>query len=126
MPEDGEKPRDRRWRHRASGGGCSGCGGFLIVLTLGILLALLHVQLGLTLSLRVPFTSSNVTAAAAIGGKEHMTEALAPYVRDRVGGNQNLINASQTMTVGPAEGAAMLVLGRQPGAPVVDIALLVK
>lgn len=37
-----------------------------------------------------------------------------------------LINHTTTLTIGPAEGTALIVLGKQPGAPVVDLHLVAR
>jgi len=46
------------------------------------------------------------------------------YTYGRLGGNQNFINNSTTLTIGPAEGAAIFVVGRQGGASVLDLHLV--
>lgn len=108
-------------------GGCGcGCGGFLVVLTIGIALSLFNVDFGLGLSARIPFTQSNVTVAAAIGAKGKAPAALPDYTYGRLGGNQNFINNSTTLTIGPAEGAAIFVIGKQGGAPVLDLHLVLR
>jgi hypothetical protein len=98
----------------------------LLVLTVGILLSLLNAGFGIGVSLRIPFTQSNITAAASIGAKEKAPGALPNYVHGRLGGNQNFVNNSGTLTIGPAEGAALLVIGKQDGAPVVDLYLVIR
>jgi hypothetical protein len=120
-----ENERRRRYGGRPRGCGC-GCGGFLVVLTLGIVLSLFHVVLALGVSVRVPFTDSNLSAAGSLGIKSEVPDALPSYLHGRLGGNQNLVNQSQTMTVGPAEGALVAVLGRQAGAPVFDLHLVAR
>ena len=40
--------------------------------------------------------------------------------------NQNFINNSTTLTIGPAEGAAIFVIGKQDGAPVLDLHLVLR
>jgi hypothetical protein len=108
-------------------GGCGcGCGGFLVVLTVGIALSLFNADFGLGVSARVPFTQSNVTLAAAIGAKEKAPTALPDYTQGRLGHNQNFINNSTTLTIGPAEGAAIFVVGKQGGAPVLDLHLVLR
>jgi hypothetical protein len=125
VPVDSEVKRSKRFRAR--GGGCGfGCGGFLVVLILGGLLSLFNADIGIGLSVRVPFTSSNATVAAAIGTKGKAADALPDYTHGRLGGNQNLVNGSQTLTVGPAEGATIAVLGKQDGAPVIDLHIVVR
>ena len=117
-----------RWRGPRPGcnNGCGcgfGCGGFLVVLTLGIALSLFNADLGVGVSARIPFTQSNVTLAASIGAKDKAASALPDYTHGRLGGNLNFINNSTTLTIGPAEGAALFVIGRQGGAPVLDLHL---
>jgi hypothetical protein len=122
---DAAATRSRRFR--PGRGGCGfGCGGFLVVLTLGIALSLFNADIGIGLSIRVPFTQANATVAAAIGAKGKAADALPDYTHGRLGGNQNLINGSQTLTIGPAEGATVGVLGKQDGAPVVDLHIVVR
>ena len=98
----------------------------MFVLLLGGALSLFSATIGVGVSIGVPFTRSNVTAAGSIGTKEKVTEALPAYVRDRVAGNQNFINHSSTLTIGPAEGVGLLVIGEQPGAPAVDVVIVLR
>jgi len=120
-----QRKRDRDWHPARNGCGC-GCGGFFFVLIVGIIISLFNANIGIGVSVRVPFTASNVTIAGSIGQKEKGEDALPAYVRDRVAGNQNLINQTQTITVGPAEGMAVGILGKQPGAPVIDIHIVAR
>ena len=121
-----EKPRAEvvRYRYRYRRFGCGG--GFFLVLTVGIVMALFNLAISIGVSVRVPFTSANFTIAASIGEKDKAVAALPSYTEGRVGGNQNLFNNSTTMTIGPAEGAAVVILGRQDGAPVVDLHLDIR
>lgn len=114
-----DRERSRRVRRR----GGVGCGGFLFVLVVGIALSLFNIDIGIGVSVRLPSTQSNLTLAGSIGAKEKTTDALPAYTHGRLGGNQNFINHSQTLTIGPAEGATLLVLGKQEGAPAVDLRL---
>jgi hypothetical protein len=119
-----DQSRSRRFSNR---GGCScGCGGFLLVLTVGIVLSLFALDIGIGVSARVPFTQSNLTLAASLGAKDHIADVMPAYTHGRLGGNQNFINHSQTLTIGPAEGATLAVLGKQEGAPVVDLHLVAR
>lgn len=114
-------------RRRSGCFGCgSGCGSFLLVLLLGGALSLFHVAFGVGVSFQIPFTPSNITATGSIGTKEKAVEALPNYVQGRVGGNQNFINHSTTLTIGPAEGIGMLVIGEQPGAPPFDLYMVLR
>lgn len=94
-----------------------------MVLTIGLLLSLFNAALGIGVSVGVPFTHSNLTVAGTVGKKEKAVESLPGYTTGRLGGNQNFINHTTTLTIGPAEGTALIVLGRQPGAPTVDLHL---
>ena len=114
-----------RTRYRNRGCGC-GCSGFLVVLTVGIVLSLFNLGIGIGVSVRVPFTESNVTVAGAVGAKSKAIAALPTYTDGRLGGNQNFFNNSGTLTIGPAEGAAIVVIGRQDDAPAVDLHLVVR
>ncbi len=112
----------RGWRPGRGGCGCvSGCGTFVFVFLLGGALSLFNGVFGLGLSVGVPFMQSNVTVAGSIGTKAKIVEGLPAYTRERLAGNQNFINQSGTLTVGPAEGAAVFIIGAQPGAPTVDL-----
>ena len=91
------------------------------MLTVGLLLSLFSVAIGVGASVRIPFTNSNLTVAGSVGVKEKAPEVLPGYTHGRLGGNQNFINQSSTLTIGPAEGAVLVVLGKQPGAPIVDL-----
>lgn len=91
---DENAKRSRRFRLGRRGCG-SGCGGFLVVLTVGIALSLFHSDIGVGATIRIPYTQSNATLAAAIGEKGKTTEALPDYTRGRLGGNQDFINGSR-------------------------------
>lgn len=119
MSDEPGGPRARtRYRNR----GC-GCGGglFFFVLTVGIILSLLNVGIGIGASVRIPFTESNLTLAGVVGAKSKAVAAFPSYTDGRLGGNQNFFNNSTTMTIGPAEGAALVIIGRQDDAPAVDL-----
>ena len=95
-----------------------------MVITLGLLLSLFNTAIGIGVSLRVPFTSStNVTLAGSVGQKDKAPDALPGYVHGKLGGNQNFINGSQTLTIWVAEGTVIFVLGQQEGAPLIDLHL---
>jgi hypothetical protein len=115
-----EKRRYRPWR-----GGTWGCGctSIVVVLTAGLILSLFNAAIGLGASVRIPFTSSNLTVAGSLGMKQKAPDILPGYSRGRLGGNQNFINHSSTLTIGPAEGAYLIVLGKQDAAPIVDLHL---
>lgn len=118
----------RRWRRFRPGRGGWGCGGggFLLVITLGIVLSLFNAAFGLGVSARIPFTQSNITVAGSLGAKAKAPDSLPAYTRGRLGGNQNFVNNSTTLTIGPAEGAGLVVIGRQDGAPLVDLYLVFR
>jgi hypothetical protein len=109
--------RDRRGVNRW---GC-GCASLGVVLIVGLLLSPFNADVGIGVSVRVPFTSSNLSIAGSVGRKEHVVEVLPPYLRDRLGGNQNFINQSITLTIWVAEGTQIIVLGHQEGAPLLDL-----
>jgi len=121
------RERDRRQRFRPGCGGCgAGCASVLVVLTVGIVLSLFNAAIGIGASIRVPFTDSNLTLAGSVGQKEKAVGSLPGYTQGRLGGNQNFINQSTTLTIGPAEGTALIVLGQQPSAPIVDVHLVAR
>jgi hypothetical protein len=116
-----------RWqtRYRSRGCGCGG-GGFLLVLTVGIVLSLFNAGVGVGASVRIPFTHSNLTVAGSLGAKDKAVGSLPAYTEGRLGGNQNFFNNSTTMTIGPAEGAALVIIGKQDDAPAIDLHLVVR
>jgi hypothetical protein len=103
-----------------------GCGTFIFVFLIGGFLSLFGSVFGIGVSVGVPFMQSNFTVAGAIGTKAKIMEGLPQYTRDRLAGNQNFINQSGTLTVGPAEGAAVFIIGQQPGAPSVDLYIAIR
>ena len=119
-----EEPTRTRTRRRGRGFGC-GCGGFFLVLTVGIVLSLFNTGVGIGVSVRIPLTSSNLTIAGSIGAKDKAAGSLPSYTEGRLGGNQNFFNNSTTMTIGPAEGATVIIIGKQDGAPPLDLHLVV-
>jgi len=115
--------RDRGWHWRGGGRCGCGCGSALVVLTVGLLLSLFNAAVGIGLSVRIPLTQSNLTVAGSVGTKEKAPKSLPAYTEGRLAGNQNFINQTTTLTIGPAEGTALLVVGKQSGAPIVDLHL---
>lgn len=120
MREEGSR---RRWRGGRGGCGGVGCSSVVVVLTVGLLLTLFNTSVGVGASVRIPFTESNLTIAGSVGKKEKAPGALPPYVHGMLGGNQNFINQSNSLTIWVAEGIVILVLGHQEGAPAVDLHL---
>lgn len=104
-------------------GGCSGCG---CVLTAGIALSIFGAAIGFGCSARIPFTESNVSIAGSIGDKDLNKIALPNYVSSRLGSNEDFINSSSSLTIGPAEGSAILVIGEQGGVPAIDLFIAPK
>jgi hypothetical protein len=96
------------------------------VVIVGIGLSLFNTDVAIGLSVRIPLTQANLTLAGAIGAKQKTTDALPAYTRGRLGGTQNFINHTQTLTIGPAEGATLIVIGRQAGAPAFDFRLVAR
>ena len=89
-------------------------------------MSLFHSDVGIGVSVQIPFTESNLTVAGSLGAKDKAQEAFPTYTEGRLGGNQNFFNNSTTMTIGPAEGAALVVIGRQDGAPAIDLHIVLK
>ena len=117
----------RRRGFRSGAGGCgAGCASLLVVLTIGLVLSLFNAAIGIGVSIRVPLTDSNLTVAGSVGQKQKAVGSLPGYAEGRLGGNQNFINQTTTLTIGPAEGTTLIVLGTQPGAPVVDLHLVAR
>jgi len=117
---------DRTPRSRRVGRYSSGCGGVLLVLIVGGGLSLFNAAFGIGLSAGIPFTHSNITAAGSIGAKDKVVGALPDYTQSRLGGNQNFINQSTTLTIGPAEGAGLVIVGQQDGAPALDLRVVLR
>src|ERR1700693_5342738 len=106
----------RPWRRCTWGCGCT---SVVVVLTAGLVLSLFSAAIGVGASVRIPFTASNLTIAGSLGTKNKAPEVLPNDTSGRLRGNQNFINHSSTLTIGPAEGAYLIVLGKQDGAPII-------
>jgi hypothetical protein len=91
------------------------------VVTIGIILSLFGAAIGIGASVRIPGTGANVSAAGSVGDKLATVAALPAYVEHLVADNRNVINHSQTLTIGPAEGTEVFVVGQQEGAPAIDL-----
>ena len=117
------RPGEGRTRTRFRNRGCGCGGGFFFVLTVGIVLALVNAGIGIGVSVRIPFTTSNLTIAGSVGAKDKAVSAMPDYTEGRVGGNQNFFNNTTTITIGPAEGIGLVIIGRQDGAPPIDLPL---
>lgn len=122
MAREDRRPRRSRGTQSC---GC-GCASFLLVITVGIVLSVFSITVGLGVSVRVPFTSGNITLAGSIGAKDKVEAALPGYDQERLGRNNNFINQSQTLTIGPAEGVTLFVIGKQDGAPVFDVHVVAR
>ena len=114
--------RTNETRSYRRGRGC-GCTFPLVVLVVGIALALFGSNVGIGVSARVPFTESNLTLAGSVGSKDLAIDTLPDYVEQKVGDNSNFLNKSITLTIGPAEGTSIIVLGKQEDAPIVSVHL---
>jgi hypothetical protein len=77
--------------------------------------------LGIGLTIRIPGTHANLTVTGSIGKKELTRVVLPLYARRTFGDNRNLINSSNSLTIGPAQGRQQFVVGKQPSAPVAGI-----
>ena len=120
----GEERRSRRtWTYNRGGRFGCGCASFIVVITLGLVLSLFNLAISLGVSVGIPFTQANITIAGAVGKKDKTIDVLPGYVHGRVGGNQNFINQTNTLTIWVAEGAVVVVVGHQEGAPAVDLHL---
>ncbi|HET7420672.1 MAG TPA: hypothetical protein VFL27_09845 [Candidatus Dormibacteraeota bacterium] len=96
----------------------------VVVLTVGLILSLFNLAIGIGASVRVPFTSDvNITLAGTVGAKDKAPDALPGYVHGRLGSNDDFVNGTQTLTIWVAEGTVLFVIGRQPSAPVIDLHL---
>ena len=118
--------RDYGNRHPDRVGCGCGCSSTLAVLTVGLGLALLNAGASIGISARIPFTDSNITLMGCVGEKNKAIEALPEYAKTKIGDNHNFINATQSTTIGPIEGCGVLVVGKQEGAPELDLHLVVK
>jgi hypothetical protein len=114
----------RSYEARSSRRGCGcGCAFPSVVLVVGIILAMFGTNIGIGVSVRVPFTESNLSVAGSVGSKELAIDTLPNYMEQKVGDNSNFINQSITLTIWRAEGVSIIVVGKQEGAPVVDVHL---
>jgi hypothetical protein len=119
-----DRPKTRtRFRSRGCGFGCA---SFFFVLTVGIVLSLFNIALSIGVSVRVPLTQSNLTVAGSVGEKDKTVAALPNYTQGKLGGNQNFFNNSITMTIWRAEGTTLVILGKQEGAPAIDLHLVLR
>lgn len=94
-----------------------------MVLTAGLLLSLFNADLGIGVTVRVPFTSANVTVAGSVGKKDKAVAALPSYARGKLAANDNFVNQSNTLTIWVAEGTSIVLIGHQDGAPPIELHL---
>ncbi len=92
-------------------------GAVVLTAVVGIGLAAFNADVGVGASIRVPFMDSNITWAGSIGAKDKSKDALPRYIQERVGENQNFINNSDSLTIGPVQGRNALIVGKQEMAP---------
>ena len=103
--------------NKKCGGLHIGFAGFFIVLTVGLILMLFNVGVSIGITLRVPWTNVNLTAAGCLGEKGKAITSLPAYVNGKLGDNHDFLNHSMTTTIGSIEGCEIGILGRQIGAP---------
>jgi hypothetical protein len=103
-----------------------GFAGFLIVITIGLILMLLNVGFSLGGTIRIPFTNINLTGAGCIGQKAKATQALPAYVQGKLGDNHDFINHSMIWVIGPIEGCEIAIIGRQLSTPPFNIHISIK
>jgi hypothetical protein len=84
-------------------------------------LTIANAGVGIGITARVPFTDSNITFDFAGGHKNKVEGALPLYTKDKLAGNENFVNTTQTGTFGPFEGIGQLVIGEQEGAPAIGV-----
>lgn len=118
----GDDRRNRGWRGSRGGCGC-GCAGVFVVLTAGLLLSLFNSDIGIGITVRVPFTTANVTVAGSVGKKDKAIDALPSYARSKLAANDNFVNQSNTLTIWVAEGTSIVLIGHQDGAPPIELHL---
>ncbi len=94
-----------------------GCITMPMFLVAGIGLSLTGLAFGGSCSARIPLTEANISYGGSIGSKEATRRALPEYLSARIGTSDNFITSSRTLTIGPAEGVAVFVVGEQEGAP---------
>ncbi len=100
--------------------------GFFVVISIGLILMLINVGLTLGITFRIPTTESNLTLLGCLGEKNKVIASLPSYTREKLGGNQNFLNHSWTMTIGPIEGCKLFVIGKQVGSPSLSLIISVK
>lgn len=105
--------------------GC-GCTSVLTTLTVGLALAFLNTAASIGVSAAIPFTDANITIAGCIGEKDKAISTLPDYVERRVGTNEDFINSSHTLTIGPIESCGVVVVGKQEGAPGIGLHIDIK
>jgi hypothetical protein len=103
-----------------------GFAGFFVVVTIGLVLMLINVGVSLGITLRIPLTDVNLTAAGCLGQKGKAIASLPAYVQGKLGDNHDFINHSMTMTVGPIEGCEIGILGKQDSAPTFNFHFKIK
>lgn len=100
--------------------------GFFVVITIGLILMLINIGLTLGITFRIPTTESNLTLLGCLGEKNKTISSLPSYAREKLGGNQNFLNHSWTMTIGPIEGCKLFILGKQENSPALGLIINVK
>lgn len=94
---------------------------FFLVLTFGIIFALINISVGVGASLRIPFTQANFSIGGSLGNKTTVKQALPNYLSSKIADNEAFFNQSHTLTLWLAEGIGILIIGDQPGTPVADL-----
>src|SRR5260370_16258101 len=88
----------RPWRGRTWGCGCT---SVVVVLTAGLILSLFNVAISAGASVRIPFTSSNLTIAGSVGTKNKAPQVLPSYTPRRLRRAHNFLHHSPTPTPPP-------------------------
>ena len=110
-------PERENKKSAEKGIGCS----TVIVLTAGVMLALIGAAAGGGCTARIPATSWNVSTGISFGDKHDMRTALPEYLQDKEGSHDNFINTSESGNIGPFGEIGIFVVGEQPNAPIFGI-----
>lgn len=100
-----------------------GCGCGCLVPIMALVGAVLSVAAGLSCSVRVPLTESNVSVGGSVGDSKLTEGVLADYLQPRVADDDHFANGTNKWHLWKLGAMSVSVTGEQPEAPLIDLHL---
>lgn len=106
-----EQERQEKKTRRAKIGG--------VLLTANAILGITNIGVGITPSVRIPFTSINISCSQAFGNPSQLEKTLPQHVIDTEERDSNAVRKSLESNLFFLGWSSELTIGKQPGSPII-------